>query len=64
MYRKTQEKDQDSEKEEGTPQTIFPKFIPNWSQPIRFDRIAINISGNAHCSQIASMKYYQKLPKI
>lgn len=33
------------DKEESATQTIIPKFIPNWTQPIRFDRIVINVSG-------------------
>lgn len=63
MNRKNQEKEQlDRDREEVAPQTIFPKFVPNWTQPIRFDRIVINISGTLTATQTANIKLYPKLP--
>lgn len=43
MNRKNQENDANNE--ETAPQTIVPKFSPNWVSVIRFDRIVINVSG-------------------
>jgi len=62
MNRKNQEKESfERDREEIAAQTIFPKFVPNWTQPIRFDRIVINVSGNFKNTQTASMKLYLKL---
>ena len=63
MNRKNQEKEAlERDREEVAPQTIFPKFVPNWTQPIRFDRIVINVSGNSETTQTANTKLYPKLP--
>lgn len=61
MNRKNQEKDlQERDRDETAPQTIIPKFVPNWTQPIRYDRIVINVSGIATFIQIASTKWSPK----
>lgn len=54
MYRKNQEKE--GEAEEGAPQTIFPKFTPNWVQVVRFDRIVMNVSGTSSSTQTVNTK--------
>ena len=47
MNRKNKEKENnDRDKDELTSQPIQPKFVPNWTQHIRFDRIILNVSGN------------------
>jgi len=62
MNRKNQEKEPvERDREEMPPQTIIPKFIPNWTQPIRFDRIVINVSGTSANTQTVSTKLYPKL---
>lgn len=57
MNRKIQEKDlNERDRDETAPQTIIPKFVPNWTQPIRYDRIVINVSGIPPYIQIANTK--------
>ncbi len=44
-------------------QPIIPKFIPNWTQPIRFDRIQVNVAGTALTPQTVSTKWSAKSPR-
>ena len=60
MNRKTRDNDKDKDDKGSEP--IMPKFVPNWTQHIRFDRVLINVSGIHSHIQIVSTKLSPKLP--
>ena len=64
MNRKNHDKEaNDRDKDDLGSQPIMPKFVPNWTQHIRFDRILINVSGTNFNIQTVSTKLYLKLLK-
>ena len=58
MNRKTHDNDKDKDDRGSEP--IMPKFVANWTQHIRFDRILINVSGISSFTQIVSTKLSPK----
>ena len=60
MNRKNNDNDRDKDDRGSEP--LIPKFVPNWTQHIRFDRILINVSGSTPLTQIVSMKLSPKWP--